>query len=56
MKLYIVKFLIGWLWRHYRFLILDVAVPANAHVHRNPRKRPPAGPMFPQPGVSGTDE
>lgn len=39
MKLTIIRFIIGWLWRHYRFLLMDAVIPPDAHVHRNPRKK-----------------
>jgi len=34
----IIRTLIGWLWKRYQFLMMDVVIPKDAHVHKNPRK------------------
>jgi hypothetical protein len=39
MKIRLIKFLIGWLWRHYKYLLLDAVIPSDSHLHKNPRKR-----------------
>lgn len=36
MKIKIVKWLIMFLWTHYKYLVLDVVIPAGKHLHRNP--------------------
>jgi hypothetical protein len=57
MKSRIIRYIIEWLWRNHKFLVMDVVVPIGSHLHRNPRKaKLTAVVNFPQPAVSGTDE
>uniref|UniRef100_A0A6M3JFD2 Uncharacterized protein n=1 Tax=viral metagenome TaxID=1070528 RepID=A0A6M3JFD2_9ZZZZ len=51
MKSRIIRFIIEWLWKHHKYLVMDVVVPAGSHFHRNPRKRPTAVVNFPREGV-----
>ena len=37
----IVSILIRYLWVKYPFLMLDIVIGPNAHVHRNPKKVKP---------------
>jgi hypothetical protein len=31
-----IKSVIRFLWRHFPYLVMDVAIPTGHHVHRNP--------------------
>lgn len=40
MKIRILKAIIMWLWSRYPYLVMDIVLPSDAHIHRNPvRKR-----------------
>jgi len=36
----IVRGIIGLLWRHYRYLVMDVVCGPDRHIHYNPAKKP----------------
>lgn len=36
---WIINKIIQWLWSRYPYLLMDVVIPGNAHIHRNPVKR-----------------
>ena len=31
---------IAWLWARHQYLVLDIVLGPDRHIHRNPRKRP----------------
>ena len=39
MKIRLIKWLIIWLWRHHKYLLLEAVVGDGKHIHSNPRKR-----------------
>jgi len=39
MKLRIVKWLIGWLVRNHKYLVMDAVIPEGKHLHKNPPKK-----------------
>lgn len=39
MKIKIVKAMIGWLVKNYKYLVMEAVIPPEAHIHKNPRKR-----------------
>ena len=36
----IVRGIIGWLWKRYKFQVLDIVCGKDRHIHFNPNKRP----------------
>jgi 1-acyl-sn-glycerol-3-phosphate acyltransferase len=39
MKITIIKWLIGWLMRNYKFLVMDAVIPDGKHIHKNPPRK-----------------
>lgn len=39
MKISILKAIIMWLWSRYPYLVMDIVLPSDAHIHRNPKRR-----------------
>lgn len=67
MKLFIIKAIIGWLWRNHKYLLVERVVPEGHHIHKNPPGKPHpkyadlvGSPIireqYQNPAVSGTDE
>lgn len=40
MKAKLIRAVIEWLNRRYPYLMIDVVIPQNAHIHKNPVKKP----------------
>jgi len=40
MKIRLIKIIIGWLLRNYKYLLMDAVIPEKSHIHKNPVKRP----------------
>jgi hypothetical protein len=52
MKIRIIRFIIEWLWKHHKFLVMDVVVPVGKHIHKNGKRKK----KLPNPALSGTNE
>jgi hypothetical protein len=35
----IIRGLLKWLWSRYQFQMMDVVIPKNAHIQRNPSRK-----------------
>lgn len=40
MKIELVKALITWLYLHYPYLCREIVIGQDAHIHKNPRRKP----------------
>lgn len=34
-KTRLIRYLVTWLFHHYRFIVLDIVIPPDSHVQRN---------------------
>jgi len=38
MKLRLIRAVIGWLWRHHKYLVMETIAPGK-HLHLNPKRK-----------------
>jgi len=53
MKAKLIRWLAEWLYRNHRFLLEEIVVGHNKHIHANPKKRVTLMVDFPEPMEEG---
>jgi hypothetical protein len=44
MRIWIIKEIIAWLWRHHKYLVMETIAPGK-HLHKDPKRKQKASPI-----------